>query len=277
MGWLVAFFVALQAVVGFGTAQMCAAFVNSDSCEWSAVRNGKKFSFNLATSIKAYPHGILSEDGYYKISTNEGRTHYWFQLCEHMKFNFNRPRCENCEACGGSEHCGETCSALMSSSYPGYSICNTLGYPGSSQYSFINQNKPEQGVRVNLALCNKTREPNCSFSVLVYCSHTGVEVPIAVTNKTVGSCDYETTLRHPAGCPVVTVTSEGGWGWFGSLLFMLVLAFVVYMTVGIAYRVTILGVSGLEALPNLDVWRSLLSKLQVFVYGHVHRFQFYVT
>lgn len=239
MGWLAAFVVSLLALVRIGIAQTCSNSENSDACEWEAITNGKKYSFNLATPIKGYPHGILSEDGFYKVSvkSNEGKTTiYWFQLCEHMKFNFNPPLCENCETCGGPGHCGETCSALMSSSFPGYSVCSTLGYPGSIQYSLINQNKPDQGVRVKMTTCNKNAKPDCSFSVLVYCSRSGIEVPTKVTNITSGVCDYETILKHPAGCPVVTNVSKGGWGWFGSLFFMLLLAFVVYMAVGIGYR-----------------------------------------
>jgi hypothetical protein len=269
MGWLrlLPLFVALLSLVQVGTAEeTCSNSANSDACEWAAISNKKKYSFNLATPTKAFPHGILSEDGFYKVTakTSEGETNYWFQLCEHMKFNFNPPLCENCEACGGAGHCGETCSAIMSSSYPGYSVCTTLGFPGSIQYSFIDQNKPEQGVRVNMTSCNKKPESDCSFSVLVQCSHSVVEAPTTVTNKTGGGCDYEAILKHPAGCPVVTNVSNGGWGWFGSLLFLLVLAFVVYMAVGIAYRVTVLGVSGFEAIPNLDTWRALPSKIQLF-------------
>ncbi|KAG0594125.1 hypothetical protein M758_UG050100 [Ceratodon purpureus] len=242
----VVFLVSLLTVSRIGTAQSCAKFVNLDACEWAAITNGKKYSFNLLNPIKAYPHGILSEDGFYKVSTIGEDTHYWFQ------------------ACGGTKHCGETCSALMSTSYPGYSVCTALGNPGSIQYSLINSNKPEQGVRVNMTSCHKMPKLNCSFSVLVYCSQTGVEAPSTVTIKTAGGCDYETALSHPAGCPVVTNVSEGGWGWFSSLFFMFVVAFVVYMAVGIAYRVTVLGVSGFEAIPNLDIWRNLPSKVQLF-------------
>jgi len=38
------------------------------------------------------------------------------------------------------------------------------------------QNKPEQGVRVTMTSCNKKPKPDCSFSVLVQCSHSGVDV-----------------------------------------------------------------------------------------------------
>jgi hypothetical protein len=270
MEWLQVLLVA--ALVSLLTVQInastCTNSANSDACSWAATTNKKKYSFNLATPIKSFPHGILSEDGFYKVTTksSEGEAvTYWFQLCEHMKFNFNPPLCENCEACGGAEHCGETCSAIMSSAYPGYSVCTTLGFPGNVNYSLIDQNKPEQGIRVTMTSCSQKSKPDCSFSVLVQCSHSGVQIPTTVTNKTAGGCDYETILRHPAGCPVVTNVSKGGWGWFGTLLFLLVLAFVVYMAVGIGYRVTVLGVSGIEAIPNLDTWRSLPSKIQLFV------------
>lgn len=261
-----AFVVSFLALVRIGDTQSCGNSEVSDACAWATTTNGKMYSFNLVSPTKGYPHGILSEDGFYKISakSKDGETNYWFQLCEHMKFNFNPPLCENCEGCGGLGHCGETCSALVSSSYPGYSLCTTLGYPESIYYSLINQDKPEQGVRVNMTTCNKSK-PNCSFSVLVYCSHSGFEPPKTAMNGTSGECNLETALKHPAGCPVVTNMSKKGWGWFGSLLFMLLLIFVVYVAVGIGYRVTVLGASGFEAIPNLDTWRALPSKIQLLV------------
>lgn len=159
-----AFVVSFLALVRIGDTQSCGNSEVSDACAWATTTNGKMYSFNLVSPTKGYPHGILSEDGFYKISakSKDGETNYWFQLCEHMKFNFNPPLCENCEGCGGLGHCGETCSALVSSSYPGYSLCTTLGYPESIYYSLINQDKPEQGVRVNMTTCNKSK-PNCSF------------------------------------------------------------------------------------------------------------------
>jgi len=286
MGALGALFgVAFLSILSCGRAQSCANMDNSDACVWAITTNGKKYSFNLASPIKDHPHGILSEDGFYKVTVKTGaaaelqETTYWFQLCEHMKFNFNPPLCQSCEECGGPDHCGETCSALQASSYPGYSVCTTLGYPGSISYSLIKADKPDYGVRVKMSSCNLNLKPNCSLSILVQCDRSGVKEPDKVTKITTGTCDYEAILMHPAGCPSVTSVSKGGWGWFGSLLFMLILGFVVYMAVGVAYRVSVLRVSGLEAIPNLDTWRTLPSKIQLVVeylisqcMGIYHRF-----
>lgn len=89
--------------------------------------------------------------------------------------------------------------------FPGYSVCTTLGFPGNVNYSLIgtgscalllcegrtvhyflegrlwwiffsDQNKPEQGIRVTMTSCSQQSKPDCSFSVLVQCSHSGVQV-----------------------------------------------------------------------------------------------------
>jgi hypothetical protein len=266
MAWAGMFLVAFLAVARTGSAQTCGEVDTPDACEFAATTNGKMYSFNLATPISGYPQGALNENGFYKVV--DGERAFWFQLCEHMKFNYDAPYCENCEDCGGPGHCGESCSALMSSSYSGASeqfrVCTTLGYPGSVHYSLIDQKQPELGVRVNMTTCKESKSI-CSFSVLVKCSRSGVEPPTTVTNSSSNGCDYEAILKHPAGCPVVTNVRKGGWGWFGSLFFLFLLVFSLYMAVGIAYRVTALGVSGLEAIPNLDTWRALPSKIQMFV------------
>ncbi|CAM6030351.1 unnamed protein product [Sphagnum balticum] len=246
---------------------------DSSACVFETKLDNKMYRFDLAAQIDGFPHGVRSEDGFYKViikalsSSEQQSTTYWFQLCEHMKFNHDPPMCHECETCGGPHHCGETCSALQSDSYPGYSVCTTLGYPKSTSYSLIEPQKPEQGVRVKMSTCNGAIA-NCSLSVLVYCNRNGIEDPTDVKN--VSQCAFETVMKHPVGCPVVTTISRGGWGWFGTIIIVLVCGFIVYMAIGIAYRVTVLGVSGFEAIPNLDFWQDLPSKIKKFseyVYG----------
>ncbi|KAM0034407.1 hypothetical protein Hdeb2414_s0016g00497311 [Helianthus debilis subsp. tardiflorus] len=94
-------------------------------CEYSITDNNKVYSYNLAASSKQFPHGVLSEDGYYKVSSNG--TVVWFQLCESMIFNHDPPKCFDCWECGGSTRCGMGCSALMSNNINGYPICTTIG------------------------------------------------------------------------------------------------------------------------------------------------------
>lgn len=86
-------------------------------CGLDIQQQNKLYNFNLASPLKDYPHGVLSEDGFYKFSQNDSETgtetKFWFQLCEQMVFNHDQPVCFRCQTCGGPLHCGLTCSALM--------------------------------------------------------------------------------------------------------------------------------------------------------------------
>lgn len=77
-----AFLVAFLGVVRICAAQECANSAQADACEWAAITNGKKYSFNLVTPIKGYPHGVLSEDGYcfLWVNHNLGLYHGSFAL-----------------------------------------------------------------------------------------------------------------------------------------------------------------------------------------------------
>ncbi|KAL2613330.1 hypothetical protein R1flu_025022 [Riccia fluitans] len=250
-----------------------------DPCSWETTSNSKSYSFNLLTSV-GHSHGVRSEDGFYKVEEKEGDgsvTTFWFQPCEHMRFSYDAPMCDSCESCGGPLHCGETCSALQAVSTGGYPVCTTLGSASNHSYSLINPEKPELGVILKMVAAS-TRK-TCSLSVSVYCSMKEEELPSVVTKVTLAGCDYTTSIRHPAGCPVVTSVKGGGVGWFGTLLIVLLCGLIVYFAVGIAYRMTVLGVSGLEAFPNLDFWKSLPHKIQLgfeaaisYVMGWYRRF-----
>ncbi|OAE27936.1 hypothetical protein AXG93_3309s1330 [Marchantia polymorpha subsp. ruderalis] len=204
-----------------------------------------------------------------------------------MKFNYDAPMCDNCESCGGPLHCGETCSALLSTSTGGtaflYSLlaqrkkmakvhvliftvqrfptCTTLGFASNQSYSLINPDKPEVGVTVRMIAVSTKK--SCSLSIAVYCSLKNEELPSVITKDAPGKCDYTTSIHHSAGCPIVTSVKGGGMGWFGTLLIVLLCGLIVYFAVGIAYRMTVLGVSGLEAFPHLDFWKALPHNIQL--------------
>ncbi|BBN11160.1 hypothetical protein MPTK1_5g09570 [Marchantia polymorpha subsp. ruderalis] len=235
----------------------------ADICSWETSSNSKSYSFNLITSV-GHNHGLRSEDGFYKISEKEADgsvTIFWFQPCEHMKFNYDAPMCDNCESCGGPLHCGETCSALLSTSTGGFPTCTTLGFASNQSYSLINPDKPEVGVTVRMIAVSTKK--SCSLSIAVYCSLKNEELPSVITKDAPGKCDYTTSIHHSAGCPIVTSVKGGGMGWFGTLLIVLLCGLIVYFAVGIAYRMTVLGVSGLEAFPHLDFWKALPHNIQL--------------
>ncbi|CAH1445403.1 unnamed protein product [Lactuca virosa] len=47
-------------------------------CEYSITHENTLYNFNLVAPSKQFPHGVLSEDGYYKVSSNG--TVVWFQV-----------------------------------------------------------------------------------------------------------------------------------------------------------------------------------------------------
>ncbi|KAK8921234.1 hypothetical protein KSP39_PZI020819 [Platanthera zijinensis] len=64
-------------------------------CEFSITQGNYLYSYRLAAPSRSYPHGVMSEDGFYRIAVNE--TTLWYQLCDHMIFNHGQPKCLNCQ------------------------------------------------------------------------------------------------------------------------------------------------------------------------------------
>lgn len=48
------------------------------TCEHSFEQDNKVYNYSLAKPIRNFPHGILSEDGFYKVAVNG--TVLWFQV-----------------------------------------------------------------------------------------------------------------------------------------------------------------------------------------------------
>ncbi|GMP23541.1 hypothetical protein CsSME_00001091 [Camellia sinensis var. sinensis] len=47
-------------------------------CELSIVDHNKLYNYSLASPSPKFPHGVLSEDGFYKVAVNQ--TVLWFQV-----------------------------------------------------------------------------------------------------------------------------------------------------------------------------------------------------
>ncbi|GLJ37370.1 hypothetical protein SUGI_0758340 [Cryptomeria japonica] len=231
-------------------------------CGFEVQHQNKLYKFRLTSPLKNYPHGVLSEDGFYKISQNNSEsgseTKIWFQLCEQMVFNHDPPKCISCQTCGGPLHCGLTCSALIVKNVAGYHICDTLGYATNSNVSLIDPKSPGKGVKLNMSASNA--DGDCSLSISVQCNANGVQAPTSMSKS--GKCNYITTMMHPAGCPVVTHIGNNGFGWIGTLLILLVCIFASYLLIGMVYRFFVLGIHGKEVFPNLDMWLSIPRRFQ---------------
>ncbi|CAN8287087.1 unnamed protein product [Cochlearia groenlandica] len=225
-------------------------------CEFSFTRKNKVFEFNLASPIRKFPHGALSEDGFYKVEANS--TVLWFQLCDVLIFNHDPPRCVGCEDCGGPSRCGTSCSALVSENFRGYDVCTSLGHASSSKVDLIDKEDPGKGVIVKML--TGSRNQNCSLSVSVICQKNKVEGPLTMVKS--DTCHYATELRHPSGCAVAISGHGIGWGWFSTLLIIILCLFGIYLVGGALYRYFSLGIRGIEVVPNFDFWATVPHRVQ---------------
>ncbi|CAK9160626.1 unnamed protein product [Ilex paraguariensis] len=235
-------------------------------CELSISDHNKLYNYSLASSIPKFPHGILSEDGFYKVAVNE--TVLRFQLCDAMIFNHDPPICVDCRGCGGSTHCGMGCSALVSENIEGYHVCTTIGQSSTTIINLLDKKNPQIGVIVNMS--NIGLKQNCSLSVSVFCDSNGVQVPQTLVQF--GRCDYATLIRHPAGCAKIDSAHGKGWGWFTIFVTLILCLFGGYLLVGTVYRSFFLGIRGIDIIPNLEFWASLPHRTQSFCMSLVRRF-----
>ncbi|GAV88984.1 LOW QUALITY PROTEIN: hypothetical protein CFOL_v3_32405, partial [Cephalotus follicularis] len=238
--------------------------VNSASavCEFSFTDRNKLYNFSLASPLPNFPHGILSEDGFYKVAVND--TVLWFQvgssavitsyfnlivicfsffdlmeqLCDGMIFNHDPPNCVDCLDCGGPSRCGMECSALVANNVGGYHVCTASGRLSSTEVDVIDKKNPHRGVIVKMS--NGSLKVNCSLSVSVICELNGVQGPN--TLEELGTCDYATVIWHPSGCATIISVHGRGWGWFAAFIIIILCLFGGYLLAGTVYRFFVLGV-----------------------------------
>ncbi|XP_009776956.1 uncharacterized protein LOC107759797 isoform X1 [Nicotiana tabacum] len=237
------------------------------TCQLSFEQNNKLYNYSLTTPIRNFPHGILSEDGFYKVAANG--TVLWFQLCDAMIFNHDPPTCIDCKDCGGNSRCGMGCSALVANTVGGYPVCTTLGYSSSTIFELIDKKDPLKGITAKMSY--RGPKLNCSLAVSIVCDTNGVQVPR--TLELVGTCDYATQIHHPSGCAMIISSHGQGMGWFGTMMIIILCLFGVYLLGGAAYRYFSLGIRGIDIIPNLEFWASLPHTLQSMFLSLVRRFR----
>ncbi|CAN1255293.1 hypothetical protein LINPERPRIM_LOCUS8930 [Linum perenne] len=236
-------------------------------CEFSHFDGNQIFNFSLTSPLPGFPHGILSEDGFYNVANNESVL--WFQLCDGMIFNHDPPRCFGCEDCGGPSHCGTGCSALVANDMDGYDVCSSIGSISNTVTEIMDNDNPQNGVTIKISsLDNKD---NCSLAVSVICDLAGLKGPSAL--QKLGTCTYAAVLQHPSGCPTVVSVRGKGLGWFSILIIIALSVLGAYMIAGTVYRHFFLGINGLDAIPNLDFWVSLPLRIQGYFTYLVRKFK----
>ncbi|KAH9623580.1 hypothetical protein KSS87_013184 [Heliosperma pusillum] len=272
---------------GFSRSDALGTGLTCTTCDYGTKVGNKLYTYSLASPTKIYPHGVLSEDGFYKVVAND--TIIWFQLCDVLIFNHDPPRCIDCLDCGGPSRCGLGCSALVAEkiggrefflnltfSYSsflregvsGYSVCTTIGRDLNFKIDLTDKKTPKMGVTVTMS--SKANGVNCSLSVSIICDSNGVKEPESFEKS--GICNYATVLRHPSGCSNIAAHA-GGWGWFSILLTILLCCFGTYLVGGAVYRFFFLKIHGLDAIPNLDFWTSIPHRTKMLFISLVQRFR----
>ncbi|KAL8172379.1 hypothetical protein V2J09_024183 [Rumex salicifolius] len=244
------------------------------ACQYGASDGNNLYSYSLASPQRRFPHGVLSEDGFYKVASND--TIIWFQvgfirshLCDGMIFSHDSPKCFDCADCGGASQCGMGCSALVSNNVGGYHVCTTIGDTSSFDINLVDQKNPHMGVTIKMT--RKSSEVNCSLSVSVLCNQDDVGGPESLRKS--GSCNYETALWHPIGCATVVPLHGKGWGWF-SIFFTILLCFLgFYLLVGMVYRFYFLRIRGVDVIPNLEFWTNIPHRAQGWFRYVNHKFR----
>ncbi|KAK7305922.1 hypothetical protein VNO77_43835 [Canavalia gladiata] len=236
------------------------------TCQFTFLDAKKLYNYTLSSPIRNFPHGILSEDGFYKVAANE--TTLWFQLCDRMIFNHDPPTCADCWDCGGPKRCGMDCNALVANNIGGYHACTTIGHGPNMHVDVIDKKNPHTGVIVKMS--SSSAKYNCSLAVSVLCNLNGVQGPY--TLERLGACDYATELKHPSGCAIIVNVHGGGLGWFGTLLIILLCLFAAYLLAGTVYRF-FLGIRGIDIIPNLAFWVSLPRRTQSLCSSLVRKFK----
>lgn len=236
------------------------------SCEYGTREGNKLYSYSLTSPIQKLPHGVLSEDGFYKVASND--TIIWFQLCDGMIFNHDPPRCVDCWDCGGPSRCGMGCSGLVAKYIGGYYACTAIGREMNFEINLTDRKRPDKGVTITMS--SNTDGVNCSLSVSVVCDSNGVKEPESF--QKLGTCHYATELRHPSGCPKIA-NHATGWGWFRVLLTILLCSVGAYLLIGGVYRFFFLGIRGLDVIPNLDFWISIPHRIKSVFISLVQRFR----
>ncbi|KAG9445077.1 hypothetical protein H6P81_016417 [Aristolochia fimbriata] len=225
-------------------------------CDLSVLHGNNLYNFSLTRPTAKHPHGILNEDGFYKIAVNE--TVLWFQLCDQMIFNHDQPRCFGCQGCGGETHCGMKCGALVSNNVGGYDVCETIGQASTANVTVLDVMNPDKGINVRMSAIGP--ENNCSLTVTILCDPNGVQGPYSLDR--LWTCHYAAKMSHPSGCATIISHHGRGWGWFGTLIIIILCIFGVYLLAGTIYRFFFLSIRGIEVIPNLDFWLSIPQRLQ---------------
>jgi len=138
--------------------------------------------------------------------------------------------------------------------------CNNLGDMQTQEISLLDERDANKGLRLAYRdgdICKKqvSGQMEIGSREVIYEIHCDRSADPGVLQKIVETsmCEYTIIFNSKHACP--TNGSAGGKGW--SFIFFVCLIAVAYLGGGIAFNKYKMGLTGVEAVPNIGFWRQV--------------------
>jgi len=138
--------------------------------------------------------------------------------------------------------------------------CNNLGDMATQEISLIDEHDAGKGVKLTYRdgdICKKqvSGQMEIGSREVIYEIHCDRGADPGVLQKIVETsmCEYTILFNSKYACP--TNGSAGGKGW--NFIFMVIFFFALYLGIGIGFNKYKRGMEGVEAVPNIDLWRQV--------------------
>jgi len=144
--------------------------------------------------------------------------------------------------------------------------CEILGKFEQVNYSVIDAQNPSQGIKIEYGggdICSSYDDDQGNgqprkASFLIYCdSNQDDNFALNYPDQSQGAtkCTLEFKIKSPLGCQYTG-------GFASKLLKWLIIFFILYIVIGVAINYKMHNLSGKEAIPNIEFWRSLPMLIQ---------------
>ena len=138
--------------------------------------------------------------------------------------------------------------------------CNNLGEMSTQSFSLLDESDPTAGLKVTYRdgdICKKQVGGQMEIgsrqvTYEIQCD-PGQDPALLKNINEVSMCDYTITFLSKHGC--ATNAGAGSRGW--TFVTLVILVAVAYFGGGVAINRYKFGLQGVEAVPNLEMWRQL--------------------